>query len=169
MKIAAFSPKRAWLVLPIFFALLTAFTSSTRPDRPAQANNVVVTLRVNTSEIDKDNLSSACDFGQEEGISNEDFTIVVNVGDVITWEGVSSNAPETDVVDITKIKYVRGKNIFGKDLATSGRGKNQKVSGKVLSSTAVGGDYKYDISFTVTNNGVKRNGTFHIDPKIQAH
>lgn len=160
--------KRTTLILLTSSLLLCTLTSTTKKE-PAPYANVVVTLRVDTKEINKDNLSTTCDFGQEEGISNEEFTITVNVGDVITWEGVSSTSPDTDVVDITKIKYVKGKNIFGKDLDTTDKGKNQKVSGKVLSSTAVGGDYKYDISFSVTTNGVKRNGTFHIDPKIQAH
>ncbi len=160
--------KKSGLILAISALLLCSFTSITKPESRV-FGNIVVTLNVDTGQIDKKNASASCDFGQAEGISNEDYTIVVNVGDVITWVGVSSSSPETDVVDITKIKYVRGKNIFGKDLDTADKGKHQKVSAQVLASTAIEGDYKYDISFTVTNNGVKRNGTFHIDPKIQAH
>ena len=148
--------------------LLCSFSDLTQPEQEAP-KNVIVTLNVDTGLIDKDNTSASCNFGQEESITNEEFTIVVNVGDTVTWRGVSSNSPETDVVNITKIKYVKGKNIFGKDLDTKDKGKHQKVSAKVLSSTAVEGAYKYDISFTVINNGVKRNGTFHIDPKIQSH
>ncbi len=160
--------KKSGLILTISALLLCSFTSSTQPE-PVAAENIVVTLNVDTGEIDKENASASCNFGQAEGISNEEFTIVVNVGDVITWVGVSSSSPETDVVDITKIKHVKGKNIFGKDLDTTDKGNHQKVSAKVLASTAVEGLYKYDISFAVTNNGVKRNGMFHIDPKIQAH
>ena len=84
-----------------------------------------------------------------------------------SWEGVSSSSPDTDIVDITKIKYVKGTNIFGKDLLPGN--KPHKITGNVLTSTAAAGDYKYEISFTVTNNGVKRNGIFRIDPVIQAH
>lgn len=149
-------------------SLLFSFSGLREPAQVAP-KNVIVTLKVDTGKIDKGNTSASCNFGQEAGISNEEFTIVVNVGDTVTWRGVSSSSPETDVVNITKIKYVRGKNIFGKDLDTKDTGKNQKISAKVLSSTVTEGTYKYDISFTVTNNGVKRNGTFHIDPKIQSH
>ncbi len=160
--------KKSGLILTLSSLLLFSFSGLTQQEQEAP-KNVVVTLHVDTGTIDKKNASASCNFGQEEGISNEEYTIVVNVGDVITWEGVSSSSPETDVVDITKIKYVKGKNIFGKDLDTKDTGNKKRVSAKVLSSTAVGGDYKYDISFTVTNNGAKRNGIFHIDPKIQSH
>ncbi len=128
---------------------------------------VVITLHVDTGQIDGKNLAATCTFGQEDGISNEEYTVVVNVGDIIVWEGVSSSSEE-DVVNITKIKYVKGKNIFGKDLGPSNSDPHQKVTAKVLSGTD-GGAYKYDISFTVFHNGVKRNGTFHIDPKIETH
>jgi hypothetical protein len=133
----------------------------------SEQETVVITLHVDTGAIDNKNLATTCTFGQADDISNEDYTVVVNVGDNIVWEGVSSTS-ESDVVDITKIKYVRGKNIFAKDLDPDGTGPRQKVRAKVLSRTD-GGEYKYDISFTVTSNGKKRNGTFHIDPKIQTH
>lgn len=156
------------LILVLATLLLSSFSDLTKPEQE-ESKTVIVTLNVDTGEITKDNTSTTCNFGQEEDISNEEFTISVNVGDSVTWMGVSSSSPETDVVDITKIKYVKGKNIFGKDLETKDTGKQKKISAKVLSSTAVEGTYKYDISFTVTNNGVKRNGTFHIDPRIQSH
>ncbi len=157
--------KKSGLFLATGSLLLFSFSTITQPGQPVQAN-VTITLHVDTGNIDNKNTATTCDFGQDEGISNEDFTVAVNVGDIITWEGVSSSSPSTDVVEITKIKYVKGKNIFGKDL---GPGNNRKITGKALSSTATEGDYKYDISFTVTNNGAKRNGTFHIDPVIQVH
>lgn len=159
---------KSGLVLALGTLPLCSFSDLTKPEQEAP-KNVIVTLNVDTGQIDKKDASASCNFGQEEGISNEEYTIVVNVGDVITWVGISSSSPETDVVDITKIKYVKGKNIFGKDLDTKDTGKQKKISAKVLASTAVEGIYKYDISFTVTNNGAKRNGTFHIDPKIQSH
>ncbi len=159
---------KSGLILALGTLVLSSFSDLTNPEQET-AKTVIVTLNVDTGKINKDNTSTTCNFGQEEGISNEEFTIEVNVGDTVTWVGVSSSSPETDVVDITKIKYVKGKNIFGKDLDTKDTGKQKKISAKVLSSTAVEGTYKYDISFTVTNNGVKRNGTFHIDPRIQSH
>jgi len=157
---------KLWIYLSLSSLLFMSFST---PMKRLAFENIIITLRVDTGQIDKKNASASCNFGQAEGISNEEFTIEVNVGDVITWEGISSSSPDTDVVDITKIKYVKGKNIFGKDLDTADGGKHKKVSAQVLASTAVEGDYKYDISFTVTNNGAKRNGTFHIDPVIRVH
>jgi hypothetical protein len=133
----------------------------------AQENTVVVTLNVNTGQIEKNNLATTCNFGQPQNISNENFTIEVNVGDIITWQGVSSSAPETDIVEITKIKRAKGKNIFDKEELLPGE--NKKISGKALFQTTAEDIYKYDISFTVSTNGKKRNGTFHIDPKIIVH
>ena len=43
----------------------------------------------------------------------------------------------------------------------------QKVVGTVLNPTPEGKEYKYTIAFTVYNNGVKRNGTYRIDPIIK--
>lgn len=149
------------LILVISALILGLFINS------LEQEPVVITLHVDTGAIDNKNLATTCNFGQDASISNEDYTVVVNVGDIIVWEGVSSTS-ESDVVNITKIKYVRGKNIFAKDLDPDGADPRQKVRAKVLSRTD-GGEYKYDISFTVIHNGVKRNGTFHIDPKIQTH
>jgi hypothetical protein len=156
---------KSGLLLTTGSLLLFSFSGVTREETPLQGG-VTITLHVDTGNVDNKNTGETCDFGQQEG-TNEEYTVVVNVGDVITWEGVSSTAPETDVVDITKIKYVKGTNIFGKDLLPGNR--PHKISSKVLTSTATAGDYKYEISFTVTNNGVKRNGVFKIDPVIQAH
>ncbi len=135
--------------------VLCAFT--TKPDQ----ENVTITLIVDTEQIDNKNTATTCHFdGQAENVTNENFTVDVNIGDVITWQGASSTS-ETDVVEITKIKFMKGNNIFGRDL---GPGNGGKISAK----TAAKGSYKYDISFKVTHAG-KASGTFHIDPVIQAH
>ncbi len=127
----------------------------------------IVTLNVDTSLIEKSNINDYCDFGQnKDSISNEDYTIIVNVGDKITWQGISTSS-EYDTVKIKKIKHVKGegRNVFDKD-SLSG---NEKVIGRVLHYTKKDKPYKYKIFFTVYNNGVRRNGTFHIDPKIQVN
>lgn len=131
--------------------------------------NIVITLNVDTSTIDKKDVNASCNFGQEEGIANEDFTVAANIGDTITWQGISVNAPDTDVVNIVSINHEGGKNVFGQNILSSNRTEPRRVSGKVLYSTPEGQDFKYKISFTVSNNGKQRNGTFHIDPKIQVH
>jgi len=163
MKTRSSFIKKSGFVLSLSTLLVCSFLVT----HAQQAKTVVVTLNVNTGQIDNKNLSTTCNFGQDQNIPNEDFTIEVNVGDSITWHGVSSTSPDTDIVEITKIKYAKGKNIFGKDDLLPG--KNNKIAGKALSKTTAEDIYKYDISFTVTNNGTKRNGTFKIDPKIIVH
>lgn len=102
-------------------------------------------------------------------ISNEEFTIDVNLGDTVTWEGVSSNAPSTDVVNIVSINHEGGKNVFDKNVLKGNGETPEKVTGTAITKTDGGEKYKYKISFTVLNNGTKRNGMFHIDPKIAVH
>ena len=131
--------------------------------------SIVITLNVDTGQIDKQDVNASCNFGQPSDISNEEFTVTAGIGDVITWQGVSSSSPSTDVVNITAINHEGGKNVFGENVL-KGNGENpEKVIATVLYNTPEREEYKYKISFTVTNNGVKRNGTFHIDPKILVH
>ncbi len=123
-----------------------------------------ITLNVDTGKITKDNTATTCSFvGQAAKTHNKDFTITANVGEIIIWEGVSSTSPENDTVHIRRIKYEDGTKIFKSDKFKGVR----KVSGEVIFNTKDKPDYKYKISFTVFNDGVKRNGLFKIDPKIQ--
>jgi hypothetical protein len=161
--------KKSGLMLVAGALPLSAFSISR--SRHGQAQNIVVTLYVNTSLIDNQNTATSCNFGQPEGVSNEEFTIDANVGDTVTWQGVSTNAPQTDRVHIKSINHEGGKNVFGQNVLIGDRGTPEKVVGKVVNKT---GDekkdrFKYKISFTVQNNGQNRNGTFHIDPVIRVH
>lgn len=135
----------------------------------AFANNIVITLYVDTARIDTQKVNAFSNFGQAAGISNEEFTVEANVGDTITWRGVSANAPSTDVVNIVSINYEGGKNIFDQNILKSNGQSPETVSGVAKTKTEDGKKYKYKISFTVLNSGRKRNGTFHIDPKIEIH
>lgn len=130
------------------------------------AGNTVVTLYVDTEGITKPDVNPYCNFGQPPEIANEDFTIEVEVGDTVTWQGVSANAPSTDTVDIVSINYEGGKNVFGQNILRGGGEDPETVSATVLYRTE-GSDYKYKLSFRVYNDGVQRNGVFHIDPKIR--
>jgi hypothetical protein len=125
-----------------------------------------ITLFVNTAEVTSKNTAEQCNFGQAEGISNEDFTIQVNKGDIIVWKAVSINAPETDIVNVTAINHEGGVNIFDKNVLRGNGQSPEVVIGSVVQG-APGDEEKYKVSFKVFNNGKKRNGTFHIDPKIQ--
>lgn len=138
--------------------------------REKQPGNIVVTLYVDTRSITNQNTSETCNFGQDPEIPNEEFTIQANIGDTITWRGVSS-VNENDVVNIKSINHEGGKNVFNQNVLI-GDGENpEKVVGKVVAATGTPkrDHYKYKISFKVTNDGQNRNGTFHIDPKIEVH
>lgn len=158
--------RKSGLLMAVGSLPLTGFAVSTDPKLPYA--NKIVTLYVDTGSIDKQDVNASCNFGQPEDISNEDFTIVVNVGDTVTWQGVSTSSPSTDVVDISAINHEGGKNVFGQNVLQGNGQSPEKVIGTVINRTE-GNDYKYKISFKVSNNGAKRNGTFHIDPKMQAH
>lgn len=156
-----------YLVRPVFLLACSAFLMVAFSPSPKKPDVTVVTLYVNTAEIKKPNESAYCNFGQTGNVSNEEYTIAVNIGQTITWRGVSSNAPDTDVVQITAINYMGGKNVFGSNVLNAAKGEGT-VSGQVLYPTN-GDNYKYKISFTVTTNGNKKGGTFSIDPKIEVH
>jgi hypothetical protein len=134
-----------------------------------QAQNIVITLNVDTGSIDKQDVNASCNFGQDDSIPNEEFTVAARIGDTITWQGVSVNAPQTDIVNIVSINHEGGKNVFGQNVLADDRRTPSRVSGRVASATPEGQEYKYKLSFTVVNNGKQRNGMFHIDPKIQVH
>ena len=127
----------------------------------------VITLYVNTAEITNQNEYQVSYFdGQEEGTDTRNYTIYVSPGDRIIWQGVSLNAPETDVVNIKSINYEGGKNVFGRNVLNADSESPEQVIGVVQGGTE-GFEEKYKIAFTVYNNGVKRQGTFLIDPKIK--
>jgi hypothetical protein len=124
---------------------------------------VFITLNVDTSQISVQNVDPFCNFGQGPGISNEDFLTVVDAGDTVIWEGVSSVTP-LDTVNITNINHSGGSSVFNSNNLTG----NGSVSGAVRNNTH-GEQEKYTIMFNVFNNGVRRPGVFSIDPKIQVN
>lgn len=130
-----------------------------------ESETYYITLNVDTSTINSQNESSVSNFGQEEGISNEDFTISVRKGDTIIWLGESTSSSD-DVVNITSINYEGGKNIFSQNRLKGNGQVPELVVGTVVNGD-VGEFIKYKISFKVLNNGNRRGGTYMIDPKIQ--
>ena len=125
----------------------------------------VVTLFVNTTDIVKPNINDFANFGQAAGISNENFTINVRLGDIVIWKGVSTSAPETDIVNITAINHEGGVNVFGQNVLRGNSETPELVVGTVINGRP-GDEEKYKLSFKVFVNGSRKNGTFHIDPKI---
>ena len=124
--------------------------------------NETITLNVDTSvNLTPQNVDDYCNFGQSSG-PNEDYTTDVSVGDTVTWQGQSSTQP-TVTVNITKIQYDGGSDVFGASVI-NGSGSPETVVGTTENDTG-GDDETYSIFFTVSN----QNGTFHIDPKIQVN
>ena len=125
----------------------------------------VITLQVNTSGINPQNVNEQSTFGQPAEISNEDYTVEAEVGDTIIWEGVST--VEGDLVEIESINHEGdrgGRDIFGQNIL---RGENGVVRGTILNTTDEGADYKYKITFRVIRQGDNRRGVYHIDPKLR--
>jgi hypothetical protein len=148
------------------FLLLLCF-SLFSPGLRAQEEHVI-TLEVNTADIENPNVNDFCRFqGQDPEVSNEDYTIDARVGDIVIWRGVSTSAPDTDVVEIRAINHQGdqgGRDIFGQNVL---RGENGQVIGTILNTTEEGTEYKYLLQFWVYNNGTRRGGTFNIDPRIR--
>lgn len=120
-----------------------------------------ITLNVDTGEITKQTVNQHANFGQADGVSNEDFTIEVNIGDYVEWVGVSSTS-EDDEVEIVSINHQGGARVFAKNVLN---GSNGIVVGKVTAGRA-GDSEKYTVKFRVTVNGQRMPGVFIIDPKI---
>jgi len=133
-------------------------------------NVIIITLNVNTGEVTNSNTDSSCNFGQPSDLSNRDFTTEAHAGDIIIWKGVSSNDPVNDVVQIKAINYEGGVNVFNRNtLRPKSNTSPNVVTATIRQDVVAGNEEKYRVDFKVLNNGTKRNGTFHIDPKIQIH
>ena len=124
-----------------------------------------ITLYVNTSILDNSNIDEVCNFGQDPNIPNSEYTITVRPGDIVVWKGVSTSNEELDQVLIKAINHEGGARVFGRNTLNDTNQNPGIVIGTVTDGKD-GDDEKYKLSFKVLNDGVKRNGTFHIDPKI---
>ncbi len=128
----------------------------------------VITLYVNTNNIDQTNIEKNANFGQAPGISNEEYTTYVRRGDIVIWRGVSINDP-LDIVNITTIEHDtlddNSKNFFDKNMIRGNGDDHETVVGTLKKGNR-GEFQKYILKFTVLDNGEPRNGTFIIDPKM---
>ncbi len=98
----------------------------------------------------------ACSFvDQQPGTDTREYTIYAEIGDAIIWSGESTDG--SAAIDIRKIKYDKGTNVFNK---TDLDGETTVV-GEVKKNTN-GKPYKYTISFKVNNKG----RMYRIDPKV---
>jgi len=120
-------------------------------------NQFELTLKCNVAALEAGNQAyEVCQFvDQEPGTDTRDYTIYAEVGDTIIWDGESSDG--NAAIDITKIKYGKGTNVFN-DKELDGE---TTVVGIIQRNTD-GKPYKYKISFKINNTGK----TYSIDPKI---
>ena len=151
---------------PVYFKSVLAliFSFSLSAQAFAQTERVI-TLQVNTGEINNRNVNEQSTFGQPAGISNEEFTVEAEVGDTIIWEGIST--VEGDAVLIESINHEGdkgGRDVFGKNQLD---GEDGIVRGTILNTTEAEADYKYKITFRVVREGRNRRGVYHIDPKLR--
>ena len=151
--------------LILIVAVCLLFTAVSNAQAP---ETHIITLHVNTTDIIKPNVNDFANFGQPEDVSNENFTINVRKGDIIIWKGVSSSAPATDLVSISAINHEGGVNVFGRNVLRGNGEMPELVIGTVINGNP-GDEEKYKLSFKVFVNGTKKNGTFHIDPKIKVN
>jgi hypothetical protein len=115
------------------------------------------TLKCNVAALQAGNPAyQVCQFtDQEPGTDTRDYTIYAEEGDTIIWDGESSDG--SAAIDIRKIKYHKGTNVFDKrDLD----GETTVVG--IVKNKTNDKPYKYKISFKINNTG----STYTIDPKI---
>ncbi len=144
------------LILPLFLLLFLSENSLSQELH-------TITLYVNTSALTHNrDVNQYANFGQEAGISNEDYTVLVNLNDDIEWVGVSSSAPDTDLVYITKIKHDKKDKLLNSDDIDG----EKVVKGKVNKGKP-GEEEKYSIHFKIVSQTNPQNKTFKIDPVLK--
>lgn len=126
----------------------------------AQTTHTIV-LTCDTTNITRDNVNDVCSFGQQPGVSNVDFTINVNLEDIVVWRGKAIHPNSS--IELHSINYEGGKNVFYKNVLN---GTNGIVTGKVVNGMP-GDIQKYGLKFRVFRNGSRLPGIFEIDPRIR--
>ncbi len=155
---------RKQLFILIVLTLLT-FSSASFAQGPH-----VVTLNVDTNELNNNNKDAAFSFSASEGTQVENidvpekFTILVQANDDIEWVGSSSSgaAVHIDEIEIVEDETKPNREKIFKKNKTSGKLNNgkKKVKAKVKDKSK-GNTYKYIIRFSI--------GAFsyEIDPDIK--
>jgi len=148
--------RKLLLILPVFLLLFLSENSLSQELH-------TITLYVNTSALAHErDVNQYANFGQEAGISNEDYTVLVNLNDDIEWVGVSSSAPDTDLVYITKIKHDKKDKLLNSDDIDG----EKVVRAKVTKGNS-GNEEKYTIHFKIVSQTNPQNQTFKIDPVLR--
>ncbi|MEB8345394.1 hypothetical protein OO010_05010 [Flavobacteriaceae bacterium KMM 6898] len=124
-------------------------------------------LNINTTLLNDGDTDGAFSFSVSAGTVSENindkknFTIFVNEGDTIEWEGNSSSGAEVQIDEISYVNEENSSNIFRKP-KISGRRSNGKTKVKVkVEKEKKGKSYTYNIAFSIGTS------SFSIDPKIR--
>lgn len=132
----------------------------------------VVTLYVDTTQIDQGSIAQHVSFGQPSGIANEDFITNVRKGDIVIWQGLSTS-DKSHMITISSIMHESGDYLIGQKDPKSNRVNKmnyQNFSRKIGARPGREQPYaeeKYSIQFKVSNK--PDLGQFKIDPKIRSH
>lgn len=143
-------------LVPVIFLFTTSVT---------QSDIHIITLNVDTSQINGSNIREVCYFSPEQAVEIEEYNTEVNIGDLVLWKGISTSDPENDRVEITSINYEGGERVFNRNTLRDSPSAVGIVSGTV-SKGKKGNFSKYKVSFRVYQNANRLPGLFHIDPKI---
>ncbi len=148
------------LVLILFLFCSISFGQTVEP--------VKILLTVDTSQLGDDNeapggctLTATPGSVVVPGDSNPKmFTIQVQDGTDLEWEGVTQDGEE---VKIKKIGFIKGINIFdSRNISGKIKDGKEKVNVKIKRKTAPGLDYEYLIEFKVQGFG-----RYTLDPRIK--
>ncbi|MBL7473365.1 hypothetical protein [Robertkochia sediminum] len=151
-----------------FWMLLFCLTLGTNV-LMAQATETV-TLYVDTDRLQNNTpaneVNNYCNFGQDPSISNEDYLIEVNVGDVVNWRGVANNG--VDIVNIEKIIVQGGPNPFPADRdELDGGGDGGRVVSVQMARATGNETCKYMVKFSIQRGDAPVARIFDIDPRLR--
>jgi len=142
----------------IFFSTLTLQLN-------AQERHTI-TLTCNTSEITEQNLNEVCSFGQTSSLPNKDYSVEVQVSDVILWNAGYAD-PNQGYIDIKSIDFESGTNIFkDKHILDEDDIPNGTIVA-IVKKGETGDELKYAVTFDAYNQDGRFVGRFEIDPKIK--
>lgn len=126
--------------------------------------NPMITLEVDTENINADNIDETATFGQPSETKNKDFTLEVSMGDVIIWQGAATQS-SGGLVRIKLFRHDDGVKLLG-----TGRISDQNNTGVIVGRVQDGvpGDIeKYSLKFEVRKRGSQEWTEYTIDPKLK--
>ena len=123
-----------------------------------------ITLHVNTDNITASQPEEYCFF--EEPGDAKDFLATVPLGEIIVWEGQSTNG--SDTVFIHRIIRIGGPNVFNAELVEA-IGSDRNVKAIVRNRTEIDNngnfiDYRYLVQFSINS---KTSQVYTLDPLIR--